>query len=380
MQLEILTEDEQNARICADYWQQTEEGEFALKIREIATTHGMKLHVVSKFVEQNAFVWRKDICCCRCKQPYRFGTRSQYQERRWFQNRVCNACIDAERQAIAGKKRDLILKMRQSGENNAPDIKTLGLTSKIYLLAAIQALGDESYSIIEPLDDYPACTLSPDFVYDHKVLRHLIDDHLLLICMDTRLEAVELQEDDRFSIDLGECAFNLALDADHVTVLIDEFFDEETVKSVRQAPEFIALCKEVQLNESLGFLKTILEDHKLYLSPGEKTRQVLSQCLEKFSVAQVYNFIWRAAKDAAAYYMRSPISKRQAANSVIGNISRNMERAVANDWDVKPFHRNYNLPQSSLSRIVFNMVLGTDDGGFECSLHELIKQEKPLSL
>ena len=380
MQLEILTDDEQNARICADYWRQTEEGEFALKIREIATTHGMKPHVVSKFVEQYAFVWREDICCGRCKQPYRFGTRSQYQERRWLQNRVCKACMDAERQAIADKKRDLILKMRQSAENNMPDLKTLGLTSKIYLLAVIQALGDENFSIIEPLDDYPACTLSPDFVYDHKVLRHLIDDHLLLICLDPRLEAVELQEDDRFSIDLGECAFNLSLDADQITALINDFFDEETVQSFRQAPEFITLCKEVQLNECLGFLKVILEDHQLYLSPGEKTRQVLSQCLEKFSVAQVYNFIWRAAKDAAAYYMRSSISKRQAANSVVGNISRNMERALANGWEVKPFNRNYNLPQSSLSRIIFNVVLGTDDGGFEYPLHALMDQEKRLSV
>ena len=378
MQLEILTDDEQNARICADYWRQTEEGEYALKIREIATTHGMKPHVVSRFVEQHAFIWLEDICCGRCKQPYRFGTRSQYQERRWLQDRVCKACMGAERQAIADKKRDLILKMRQSAENNTPDPAMLDLTSKIYLLAVIQALGDENFSIIEPLDDYPACTLSPDFVYDHKVLRHLIDGHLLLICLDTRLEAVELQEDDRFSIDLGECAFNLALGADQITALINEFFDEETVQSFRQAPEFITLCKEVQLNECLGFLKTILEEHQLYLSPGEKTRQVLSQCLEKFSVAQVYNFIWRAAKDAAAYYMRGSISKRQAANSVVGNISRNMERALANGWDVKPFNRNYNLPQSSLSRIIFNMVLGTDDGGFEYLLTDLLEEKEAV--
>ncbi|WOI25074.1 hypothetical protein R1T44_13125 [Cobetia amphilecti] len=378
MQLEILTDDEQNARICADYWRQTEEGEYALKIREIATTHGMKPHVVSRFVEQHAFIWLEDICCGRCKQPYRFGTRSQYQERRWLQDRVCKACMGAERQAIADKKRDLILKMRQSAENNTPDPAMLDLTSKIYLLAVIQALGDENFSIIEPLDDYPACTLSPDFVYDHKVLRHLIDGHLLLICLDTRLEAVELQEDDRFSIDLGECAFNLALGADQITALINDFFDEETVQSFRQAPEFITLCKEVQLNECLGFLKTVLEEHQLYLSPGEKTRQVLSQCLEKFSVAQVYNFIWRAAKDAAAYYMRGSISKRQAANSVVGNISRNMERALANGWDVKPFNRNYSLPQSSLSRIIFNMVLGTDDGGFEYLLTDLLEEKEAV--
>ncbi len=117
-------------------------------------------------------------------------------------------------------------------------------------------------------------------------------------------------------------------------------------------------------------------DHynQLSFSPGEKTLQTISVCLENFSVAQLYNFIWRAARDTAAYYMRSSISKKQAANSVVRSISRSLEQSLANDWDVKPFSRNYNLPQSSLSRIIFNTLLGTDDGGFNSPLHELLRE------
>ncbi|NAO96828.1 MULTISPECIES: hypothetical protein [unclassified Halomonas] len=374
MKLEIITDDEQGARICWEYWRQSEDGEFVFKISEIATANSMKTHVVSKFVEQHAFVWLEDICCGRCRQPYRFGTRSQYQDRRWLRERVCSACLEAERQAIADKKQELLLKMRQSAKSNVPDVATLDLKSKIYLLAAIQALGDEQLATIEPLNDYPACTLSPDPVYDHKVLQHLIDHNLLLISLDTRLEVVELHEDGQFSVYLGASSFSLSFDADQVIALINEFFDEEIVQSVKQAPEFIALCKEVQLNECIGFLKAMLEKHQLYLSPGEKSRQIISRCLEHFSVAQIYNFIWRATKDAAAYYMRSPISKRQAANSVVGNITRNLESALANEWDVKAYHRNYNLPQSSLSRVIFNMILGTDDGGFDYRLADVFEK------
>lgn len=358
MKLEITTDDEQGGSICGEYWRQSEDGEFVFKISEIATAYSMKIHEVSKFAEQHAFVWLEDIRCGRCRQPYRFGTRSQYQDRRWLRERVCSACLEAERQAIADEKQELLLKMWQSAKSNVPDLAALDLTSKVYLLATIQALGDEQLATVEPLNDYPACTLSPDPAYDYKVLQHLIDHNLLLISLDTRLEVVELHEDDQLSIDLGVCAFNLPFDTDQVTALIDEFLDERAIQSVKQAPEFNALCKEAQLNECIGFLKVMLEEHQLYLSPGEKSRQMLSRCLEHFSVAQVYNFIWRAAKDAAAYYMRSSISKRQAANSVVGNISRSMERALANEWEVKPFGRNYNLPQSSLSRVIFNMILG----------------------
>ncbi len=87
---------------------------------------------------------------------------------------------------------------------------------------------------------------------------------------------------------------------------------------------------------------------------------------------RTYNFIWRAVRDAAAYYMRSYVSKKQAANMVVRSItSRSLEQALAHDWDVKAFSRNYDLPQSSLSRIIFNTLLGTDDGGFNQPLHEL---------
>jgi hypothetical protein len=51
----------------------------------------------------------------------------------------------------------------------------------------------------------------------------------------------------------------------------------------------------------------------------------------------VYSFIWRAAKDAAAFYVRERVTKRHAANTVVGAIERSAERAVANGWDVKDF-------------------------------------------
>ena len=242
-------------------------------------------------------------------------------------------------------------------------------------MATILALGNEHLSTIEPLLDYPPCTLSPDLLYDQKILRCLVENHLLLVSLKTTREAVELHGNDKVSINFGISTFDLALDQHQVSELIAKFFDAGAIHDIKQTPSFIELCKEVQLNECLSYLKAVLEDHKLSLLPGEKTQLVLSQCLEKFSVAQVYNFIWRAARDAAAYYMRSSIPKRQAANSVVGAIARNMEQSLANSWDVKSFNRNYNFPQSSLSRVIFNTILGTNDGGFKYQLYELMSRK-----
>ncbi len=376
MQLKMLTDDKLCALICEDYWRQNEDGKFTLTVQEIANKYEMKPHILSSFVRQHAYVWLTTIFCIRCEQPFRLGSRLQYQERNRYRRQVCNSCITTEHQAVADMKKTILVEMRQSAENRELDLKSIDLKSSIYLLAAIQALGDEHLSRLEPLSDYPACTLSPDTAYDHKVLRYLIDNHLLLIGLNTSLEAIDSEGQINFEMS----TFDIALDQNQITKLINDFTDASTVYNIKHNIDFIDLCSEIQLNECLAFLKAMLAEHQLTFVPGEKTKQVMSRCLEKLSPTQVYNFIWRAVTNAAAYYMRGSVSKRQAANSVVGSISRYMEQSLANDWDVKTFKRNYNLPQSSLSRIVFNTVLGTDDGGFKQPLHELIQQKILLSI
>lgn len=82
--------------------------------------------------------------------------------------------------------------------------------------------------------------------------------------------------------------------------------------------------------------------------------------------------MWGSAKDAAAYYMRGGVSKQQAANSVVGRIESKFERALANKWETKPFNRNFKLPVSVISQVLYNTVLQTDDGGFHKPLHQII--------
>ena len=373
MQLEILIDNELCASICEDYWLQDEDGKFVLKVQEIAVKHEMKAHIVSQYVKQHAYIWSASICCRCCEEPYRFSTRIQYQERNRYAGSICQECSESARKNIVAQKRNSLLQFRQAAVNSKPDLATLDLRSTIYLLAIIHALSNEDLSAIEPLNDYPDYTLSPDPVFDRCILRHLIDKHLLLINLDSSPEAVMLNVDDTATINFVMSTFDFALDQQEISKFIHDFLDTEILQNMKHSPELIELCKEVQVQECLAFLTVKLEEHQLYFSPGEKTQHTLRQCLESFSVAQTYNFIWRATRDAAAYYMRSNVSKKQAANTVVRSISRSLEQALAYDWDVKAFSRNYDLPQSSLSHIIFNILLGTDDGGFKQPLHELLQ-------
>jgi len=84
---------------------------------------------------------------------------------------------------------------------------------------------------------------------------------------------------------------------------------------------------------------------------GEKTRHVVANAINDFSIGQVYSFIWRASKDAAAFYVRERVTKTHAANTVVGAIERSAERAVANGWDVKDYRRDRRVPETPLVQV-----------------------------
>lgn len=76
--------------------------------------------------------------------------------------------------------------------------------------------------------------------------------------------------------------------------------------------------------------------------------------------------LWReiAVADASKLYLEKGISKKHAANSVIGACERYAGRAKINGWDLTQYNRIKDLPQSELSLFYFNRVLGIGEMGF----------------
>jgi len=83
------------------------------------------------------------------------------------------------------------------------------------------------------------------------------------------------------------------------------------------------------------------------------------------SYDQAHNFIWKAARDAAAFYVRKGTSKAHAANIIPGAIQRTADRAIAENWDIKPFNRDFRAPQSMVSEVLFNAALKIGEDGFK---------------
>ncbi|WP_191978475.1 hypothetical protein [Apilactobacillus kunkeei] len=128
-------------------------------------------------------------------------------------------------------------------------------------------------------------------------------------------------------------------------------------------------CKEYLINElqKVGFTSFV---------PGDKTNAVILHLLDNFSAAEITGFIHNKVTNAVRYYSESNISKKHAANTVISNLETVGEKAIANNWDVTKYHRDYNLKISELSKMFFNYVLEIADEGFNEAPNKEVIEDK----
>jgi hypothetical protein len=135
--------------------------------------------------------------------------------------------------------------------------------------------------------------------------------------------------------------------------------------------EVLVTWKQMALWDCLEYLDFTLSEHRLEFTSGEKTLEMFNHLLEQYSVSQIYSFIWRASKDAAAFYVRERVTKQHAANTVVGTIQRMAENSEAEGWQVKGYRRDFQLPQSLMSEVLYNAVLKIGSAGFETKPMEL---------
>lgn len=118
---------------------------------------------------------------------------------------------------------------------------------------------------------------------------------------------------------------------------------------------------DVAIAECKAYLVHMLQRHGLEFTPGKKTDDVFRRALRWYSIGQVFYFIWRAAKESAAYRVRDKVPAKQAANSAVTRISTEVDRAYAQGWQVNVYRRDSRLPLSMVSHLLFARSLNLDD-------------------
>jgi hypothetical protein len=389
LKVEILTQDEELATICKMYWQVDVEWQFVHKVGELAKLTNIERAAtrLPQLMRESCYAYIEDWRCPRCEKPHKFYSRSEFSSNRRSigMSFLCDECRrqDQIREAVETQKRnaeaertrqETRTKMREkiretydlSKKRPISHIYRLSLTDAIYLISIMRG-AYEGLTKIKPIELFEQ-PLAADKDLTKEIVIQVHDNRLIYVHPDSEPEAFVDETLDRFYIYKVYYAPMVTEKSvvDPKSLVTDLHQYVSLPWTEEECDEALKLWKKIALSECMEYLLFVLDEHHFEFTPGEKTTQYIEFALQHFSTAQVYNIIWRSAKDAAAFYLREKgVTKQHAANTAVAGIQRTAERAVSEKWDLKPYRRNYKTKQSIISEVFYNFALGIGEAGFE---------------
>ncbi|MCK4546216.1 MAG: hypothetical protein KAW17_02130 [Candidatus Eisenbacteria sp.] len=377
IEIEFLTDSGDLRELCRQYWQIDTHRKFVHKVIELSEVFKIPRTKLASTVAASCIASSRDEACSSCGTPRPFKSRADFQQRRSWGNWgswTCDDCQEAQRAAAREeteqrdqRRRDLIQHELDASKDPGLSGERLSLVDVVYLVSLLRAGGSEDLAFILPHESF-SLLLSPTPELDREILDHLYRRSIICIHPDSREESIVIEDGEfiRFVPSKVHWILPLLPEGPSAGRLLEDL--EDLLKSDEWPEGWLAKSEEIHrkvaLHECLQYLRVVIEDHGFEFRAGAMTCHVLKSVLKTFSVGQAYNFIWRAARDAAAFYVRETTSKAHAANIVPGSIQRMAERALAEAWDVKAYRRDFRAPESVLSQVLFTLALQLPEGGF----------------
>ena len=294
-----------------------------------------------------------------------------------YNDKLCNcehckqALLDREK-----AKQNLIFETYNNSEINTIPFENLTFTNKIYLGTIIRALISEDLKYIKELE-LSNIKLSPYDNFDFDMYRKLTKEKILLVSPFSNINAFE--DSDKFPsvyyISRVKYLINISkidnsLEKTIETIINPEYFNLDNVEEAHN------LWIEIAINECIEYLMYRIYKVKFKFNPAKKTYSLFKLLLNNFSVSQIYNIIFRSVSNTSKDYLERGISKEHAANCIIGACERYANKVLMKGWNIEPFRRNYDLPQSEISEFFFNKVIKIGDLGFDIAPNiELLKSK-----
>ena len=376
--LDYLTDDPKLIALCQRYWELDEEDNFVGKVSDIAKEFNLSSNGLSKQIREYCIAYSTQSLCDECGIGKIFKSRSNYSERRYSRNKwFCSSCLEKRayeeleiKRLDDEKKRQIIRKEYNLDNRQTINIEDLSLENAVFLLSLVRLGATESFEYIFPLKVVDTL-LAPTEKLTFEIIRQLYHSKLIYVHPDSASTAFSFKNDDieHFYLNYVTWALPRVEGTNDNKSAVAKL---ETIFRLMQWEEnwydqAESLWKKVAIEECLQYLNSRIEEHNLTFNPGEKTYLLFENLLEDYSVSQAYSFIWRAVKDAAAFYMRGGVSKQHAANTVIGKIQGSLDRARAEGWVINHYRRDWSNPQSMVSQVLYNAVLQIGDDGFNKS-------------
>ena len=128
--------------------------------------------------------------------------------------------------------------------------------------------------------------------------------------------------------------------------------------------EFSRLKQKLAAAECREFYEYSLDIRNLNFEFNSLTEVLIVDLLEEYSVSQCYQIFWDSAKYTVDFRARYPKIHKSVVSIMNGACIRYVNRAKVNNWLIKGFDRNVNLPRNMINYVLYEITLESEDSGF----------------
>ena len=138
----------------------------------------------------------------------------------------------------------------------------------------------------------------------------------------------------------------------------------KSISILKWEGEFSCLKQKLAAAECREFYEYSLNIRNLNFEFNSHTEVLIVNLLRDYSVSQCYQIFWDSAKYTVDFKAINPKIYKNVICIMNEACLRYVNRAKMNNWLIKGFDRNVNLPRNMINYVLYEIILESEDSGF----------------
>lgn len=279
---------------------------------------------------------KESILRCTCKQCL-------------YQKAIDKEDTRKKKSITTKKNKEIVVGIREYP--NAPLLRMLNIKERLYLGALLRVHIYHDCLLID-MSSHSEQNYAPTSEYQHFILMELLDRNIITPYKIRKNEDSKILEKYVQGELYDICINDINLSKRE---LVTELMYPDSSNSLSYAYQDIFMIKnEIQINEAIEYMMLIVKKFDFYsFNVEEKYRILFTRILNDYSLGQLFNFIYTAVRNQAAYSKRKchqgyvPIP-----NYIYKSILDRYDKAQMHEWNIIRFNRIAKAPKTELSKLL----------------------------
>lgn len=320
---------------------------------------------LSKSEHQSRYQYEKDKFCLKCghiSSTRTFGVACKCDS--CAEARALEKRLEEKKQIEALNNKKVKLNKFRSNLSLKPIPEENDILSRLYLSTLCVGYLDDNMKLFRYFVDDDS--LAPTTALLKEMITRLFQHNYIIPSEHPyNLEHMEfLEEGTKVKYSPIDIKFELNVVIDENLNILDEMLDSECLDLVDKRT-LLDIWKQIGYHELMQFLYYQVDQYQLNIDYiGDKIKDMVKILLDDFSVAESYSIIYSSVKGVAAYKQKENISNKHAVNTIYTYLYNQSNKIKIGEWQKFAYKRNFDLPQTIISKQFFDVCLGIGDKGF----------------